>query len=331
MKNCIASTLLLLVAISAIEAASVAKPTCGGSTSSKNINLVNPANPPRVCEYHLKAYSKYVCQLRIDWAMTLAQPTLESADSGLTYAECTKDYFEVDGLRLCGTEVWQHIYVPFNATDGESVVDLVIGLADRAGATGLPTPSWDITVTQLECPAGASVRSLDLQEEEELENLPTIEGRASTIKDGFFVAPPGCLQYFPQSKGAVKSFNYNDGNGIYPSRMNYAICFRRETGTKELTIRAYDFNVGDVVSSSTLTTDENCYSSDSTNDLDADFLMVPQATFEDSHKHATYFCGSIKKDVVISSNNPGPLMVLFNSDDIYRQNEAGFAFTYVVS
>jgi len=48
-------------------------------------------------------------------------------------------------------------------------------------------------------------------------------------------------------------------------------------------------------------TDENCYSSDSTNDLDADFLMVPQATFEDSHKHATYFCGSIKKDVVISS------------------------------
>jgi len=32
-----------------------------------------------------------------------------------------------------------------------------------------------------------------------------------------------------------------------------------------------------------------------------------------------------------SGNNPGPLMVLFNSDDIYRQNEAGFAFTYVVS
>lgn len=66
-------------------------------------------------------------------------------------------------------------------------------------------------------------------------------------------------------------------------------------------IRAYDFNVGDVVSASTLMTDENCYSSDSTNDLDADFLMVPQATFEDTHKHATYFCGSIKKDVVISS------------------------------
>ncbi|XP_037715088.1 uncharacterized protein LOC119550471 [Drosophila subpulchrella] len=326
MKNCIASTLLLLVAASATQAASVATPTCGGSTSSKNINLVNPTNPPRECEYHIKAYSKYVCQLRIDWAMNLAQPTLESDASGLTYAECTRDYFVVNGLKLCGTEVWQHIYVPFNATDGDSVVDLLIGLADRAGATGMPVPSWDMTVTQLECPAGASVRSLDLEEEEAI-----IEGRSTTIKDGYYVAPPGCLQYFPSSKGTVKSFNYNNGNGIYPSHMNYAICFRRQTGTKLLTIRAYDFNVGDVVSASTMMTDENCYSSDSTNDLDADFLMVPQATFEDSHKHATYFCGSIKKDVVISSNNPGPLMVLFNSDDIYRQNEAGFAFTYVVS
>jgi len=230
MKNCVASTLLLLVAVSATQAASVATPTCGGSTSSKNINLVNPTNPPRECEYHIKAYSKYVCQIRIDWEMNLAQPTLESDASGLTYAECTKDYFVVNGLKLCGTEVWQHIYVPFNATDGDSVVDLLIGLADRAGATGLPVPSWDMTVTQLECPAGASVRSLDLEEEEAI-----IEGRSTTIKDGYYVAPPGCLQYFPPSKGTVKSFNYNNGNGIYPSHMNYAICFRRQTGTKLLT------------------------------------------------------------------------------------------------
>ncbi|EDV56177.1 uncharacterized protein LOC6549471 [Drosophila erecta] len=325
MRNCIASALLLLATVAATQAASVAKPTCGGTSSSKNINLVNPKNPPRVCEYHIKPTSRYVCQLRIDWAMTLAQPTLESQGSGLTYAECTRDYFEVDGLKLCGTELWQHIYVPLNATDGESMVDLVISLADRGGDSGLPAAYWDMVVTQLECPAGASVRSLDLDD-----GVP-IEGRATSIKDGFFVAPSGCRQYFPQAKGVVKSFNYNDGNGIYPSRMNYAICFRRQTDTKALTIRAYYFNVGDVVAASTLMTDENCYSSESTNDLDADFLMVPQATFEDSHKHATYFCGSIKKDVVISSNNPGPLMVLFNSDDIYRQNEAGFAFTYVVS
>ncbi|EDV37890.1 uncharacterized protein Dana_GF11194 [Drosophila ananassae] len=328
MMNRVASSLLLLlvVATAAVQSASVATPTCGGTASSKNINLVNPTNTPRECEYHIKAYNKYVCQLRIDFAMTLAQPTLETqADSGLSYAECTQDYFEVNGLRLCGTEVWQHIYVPFNATDGDTQVDIVFSLANRVGYTDLPTPSWDMTVTQLECPAGASVRSLDLDEES------IIEGRASaSTKDGFFVAPPGCLQYFPQSKGVVKSFNYNEGQGIYPSRMNYAICFRRDTDTTALNIRAYYFNVGAQEQATTLLTDESCYSADSTNDLDADFLMVPQATMEDSHKHATYFCGSIKKDVVISSNNPGPLLVLFNSDDIYRQNEAGFAFTYTV-
>ncbi|XP_017150624.1 uncharacterized protein LOC108160873 [Drosophila miranda] len=320
MNDYIASTFLLLVAVAAAQAASVATPVCGGTTSSKNINLVNPTYPPRECEYQIKAYSKYVCQLRIDFAMTLAQPTLETQQStGLTYAECTNDYFEVNGLKLCGTEVWQHIYVPFNATDGESVVDLSVVLANRAGSTGLPTPYWDMTIQQLECPAGASVRELE------------VETRASTIKDGFFVAPPGCLQYFPQAKGVVKSFNYNEGAGIYPSRMNYAICFRRTETTTELNIRAYHFNVGAQESANTLLTDNSCYSSDSTSDLDADFLMVPQATLEDSHKHATYFCGSIQKDVVISTNNPGPLLVLFNSDDVYRQSEAGFAFTYTVT
>ncbi|KAH8284871.1 hypothetical protein KR054_002086 [Drosophila jambulina] len=319
------SLLLLVAALSTIEAAKVATPTCGGTASAKTINLVNPTNPPRVCEYHVTRYSKYVCQLRIDFSMTLAQPSLVSQGSGLTYAECNKDYFEVGGLRLCGTEVWQHIYVPLNATDGETSVDFEIGLADRAGTYGLVTPSWNMVVTQLECPAGASVRSLDVEDEP-----LTIEGRATTINDGFWVAPPGCLQYFPESKGVVKSFNYNEGDGIYPSKMNYAICFRRDADTTSLNIRAYYFNVGAQEQASTLMTDNNCYDSASTSDLDADFLMVPQATMEDSHTHATYFCGSIKKDVVISSNNPGPLMVLFNSDDIYRQNEAGFAFTYTV-
>ncbi|KAH8284671.1 hypothetical protein KR018_011173 [Drosophila ironensis] len=334
MKNRVASSLLLLLAVATttVHSASVAKPTCGGSTSSKNINLITPTNPPRVCEYHIKAYSKYVCQLRIDFAMTLAQPTVETrGDSGLSYAECTQDYFEVNGLRLCGTEVWQHIYVPFNATSGETVVDLEISLADRSGYNTLPTPSWDMILTQLECPSGASVRSLDLDEEEEEEQDSNIVEYSASTKDGFFVAPPGCLQYFPESKGVVKSFNYNEGQGVYPSRMNYAICFRRNTETTALTIRAYYFNVGAQEQASNMLTDDSCYSSDSTNDLDADFLMVPQATMEDSHKHATYFCGSIKKDVVISSNNPGPLMVLFNSDEIYRQNEAGFAFTYTVA
>lgn len=217
--------LLLLIAGSCVQAASVAKPTCGGTTSSKDINLVKPTNPPRECVYHINVYSKYVCQLRIDFAMTLAQPTLqEQADTDLVAAECEQDYFEVNGLRLCGVETWQHIYVPFNASAGASNVDLRIVLANRAGGSQLPTPDWNMVVSQLECPAGASVRELSQP-----------QSRASSFNDGFLVAPPGCLQYFPQAKGVVKSFNYNDGAGIYPSHMNYAICFRRNSDTSQLT------------------------------------------------------------------------------------------------
>ncbi|KAH8407626.1 hypothetical protein KR222_008255, partial [Zaprionus bogoriensis] len=310
--------ILLLLGAACAQAASVAKPSCGGSTSSKDINLVNPTNPPRECEYRINVYSKYVCQLRIDFAMTLAQPTLqEQAETGLMTAECQQDYFEVNGLRLCGVETWQHIYVPFNASAGVSSLDLLIVLANRVGYTQLPTPEWNMVVSQLECPAGAAIRELP-------------QTRASSFNDGFLVAPPGCLQYFPQAKGVVKSFNYNDGAGIYPSHLNYAICFRRNSDTSGLNIRAYFFHVGAESAATSLLTDNSCYRSGSSGSLDADFLMVPQAKLVDSNVRATYFCGAINKDVVISSNNPGPLLVLFNSDEIYEPHEAGFAFTYTV-
>lgn len=217
--------LLLLIAGSFVQAAKEAKPTCGGTTSSKDINLVNPTNPPRECLYHINAYSNFVCQLRVEFSMTLASPTLqEQPATGLIAAVCDQDYFEVNGMRLCGLETWQHIYVPFNASAGTSNVDLRIILANRAGGSVLPTPEWNMLVTQLECPAGAIVRE-----------LPQPESRSKSFTDGFWVAPPGCLQYFPQAKGVVKSFNYNNGAGIYPSNMNYAICFRRNSGTSQLT------------------------------------------------------------------------------------------------
>ncbi|XP_017836179.1 uncharacterized protein LOC108595450 [Drosophila busckii] len=311
---------IALLAVSAAQAASVAKPACGGTTSAKDINLVKPANPPRECVYHVKAYSKQVCQLRIDFAMTLAQPTIqEQANTGLMTAECQQDYFEVNGLRLCGVETWQHIYVNFNASAGESKLDLLLVLANRAGGVNLPTPDWNMQLTQLECPVGAAVRELEAP-----------EARSSSIKDGFFVAPPGCLQYFPEAKGVVKSFNYNDGHGIYPSHMNYAICFRRTTQTNGLTIRSYFFHVGAETAASTLLTDSSCYRSSSSNVRSADFLMVPQAKLVEQNEHATYFCGATNKDVLIRSNNPGPLLVLFNSDEYFEPNDAGFAFTYTI-
>lgn len=222
MKVFIAIALLATLTTPALAGilSSVGKPVCGGSSSSKNIQLQTPNAPPRECVYEIEAYSKYVCQLRIDLKYKLAQPSLPGKENTLQFATCDMDYFQAGGLQLCGEETSQHIYLPFNRTNGVKSVDLRIVLANRVGYHDLPTPSWDIKITQLECPAGASVRA--------------IETRSATTTDGYFVAPPGCLQYFPQPSGTVTSFNFIKGTGVYPGHMNYAICFRRSTDTTAL-------------------------------------------------------------------------------------------------
>ncbi len=49
-----------------------------------------------------------------------------------------------------------------------------------------------------------------------------------------FAAPNGCLQYYMQASGQVKSFNYKiDVTGDNPNHLanlNYAICIRMESG-----------------------------------------------------------------------------------------------------
>ncbi|TMW43854.1 hypothetical protein DOY81_011065, partial [Sarcophaga bullata] len=111
----------------------------------------------------------------------------------------------------------------------------------------LPVAKWSIQVTQLEC---------------------------SVDKDSFFLAPAGCLQYFPQNEGTITSFNYNQGKGIYPGGLNYGICFRRTTETKNLILQNNFFQMGSNGHTNE-DTDEFCYSQ---NGEPSDYLLVPQWT-----------------------------------------------------
>lgn len=215
---------VILVALACFGYASAgifggSKVECGSSTSSKSFSLINPSQPPRTCNYKVDAYSSYVCQLRIEFDFTLAQPTIPSAQNGLEYPECEDDYLEVGGYKFCGRESNQHIYVPFNRTAGEKSLPIKLVTAVRSGGSHLPPLSWDIRVEQLECPKGSPVRSLPV-------------AARSSFSDGWWIAPTGCLQYFPESSGTVKSFNYNNGVGTYQGNLDYAICFKRETDTE---------------------------------------------------------------------------------------------------
>lgn len=217
-------TTLILVALACVGYANAgifggSKIECGSSTDKKSFTLINPSIPPNSCNYKVEAYSSYVCQLRIEFDMQLAQPTLPSAQNGLEYPECVDDYLEVGGYKFCGRERDQHIYIPFNRTAGEKSIPIRVVTAHRAGGSQLPTIVWDIRVEQLECPKGSPVRAFPIAQ------------RAS-FTDGWWIAPVGCLQYFPDSTGTVTSFNYDNGLGTYQGNFDYAICFKRETSTE---------------------------------------------------------------------------------------------------
>jgi len=106
----------------------------------------------------------------------------------------------------------------------------------------------------------------------------------------------------------------------------------------------YFFHLGaEYAEKPTFQLDNHCISN-LNSDMSEDYIMVPEATFLNSKLKATYFCGqSLDEDILRSEynililvfvfflklsfskgTNPGPLMIVFNSDGRYKQKEAGF-------
>jgi hypothetical protein len=81
-----------------------------------------------------------------------------------------------------------------------------------------PRSTWRISVHQFECPLGQSraVKSGNAISASVSENdsiLPIRQPRLGLFSD--WVAPQGCLQYFPHANGTVESFNLNNGVGEF--------------------------------------------------------------------------------------------------------------------
>lgn len=133
------------------------------------------------------------------------------------------------------------MHIPFNITrlDRQKTIELRFRVANRFADSSLSAAMWTVTVTQLECPIGAprsmpSFRSLpEAEPNAEPRAISPFMERTFGTTSGFWIAPVGCLQYFPHPEGTVESFNYNAGRGPYLPNLQYAICFRRrETDTK---------------------------------------------------------------------------------------------------
>lgn len=135
------------------------------------------------------------------------------------------------------------VYVPFNASTGEITKELKFTLANRSLNPSLVDPDWKILVTQLECANGAKRVAIKRQNKSlpsnAEESIQEREGRGRVsddipATDAYFVAPVGCLQYFPDPSGVIESFNFNNGNGVYMGNMKYSICFRRTSKNQQL-------------------------------------------------------------------------------------------------
>lgn len=198
----------------------VIKLACGGTTSNNNSYIVQSGvtalSSP--CSYSVCPCSTDICRIRYDFTThTLAQPVVVTAVAAAgaaaiqTYSaaigDCITDTFSINAPGLygspiiCGSNSGQHMVLDSSGSECQ-LVNFHIG-----GST-TTTRSWDIYVTQYTC----------AQED--------IGG------------PQGCLQYFSESSGTIKTFNYlttntaaaTDAATTHLQNQHYNACFRRAKG-----------------------------------------------------------------------------------------------------
>ncbi|XP_068081826.1 uncharacterized protein [Anabrus simplex] len=323
--------------------------SCSNSTHYKVSYFVSPKTFQHQCDYRVDIVNRDVCQVRLDFeTFSLAQPTSSNfTTDGITNPGylCQNDSFTVSSpsgtnnlgfTSLCGENAGQHIYIPVNASLGPTTVTLNFVLADRTLVSNrqLPTPTWRIKVTQLECASS-------LYDYSTLSSTITALGQQHIRKnslatnDFFRLAPAGCLQYYTERTGTYQSFNYNGGQGPYLANLDYAICFRRYPDVCGIqhtpTFFQLDFDststtIGDRACDQQFTVGTNITA------ISNDYLYIPNGVTQ-ARILQSKFCDSL-----ISSNNyvrsyaPGPLYAYFHSDNVQIISrlgiERGFSIDY---
>lgn len=198
--------------------------TAGGSSSLNNTYIVQTTFVAPSQKYKICPCDDNICRVKLDFnTFTLTGPITgvgsvvtagtPPSTTDISIAEsvgdCVTDTFQVlppSGRAtpvICGSNPNQHMYVDMS---GDECAEVVIGI----GATTSTTRSLDITVTQYHC------------------------------GDHDVAGPPGCLQYFPNTTGKFRSFNFPDlGHGatvtyenVHLSSQNYEVCIRRGNAMK---------------------------------------------------------------------------------------------------
>jgi hypothetical protein len=191
----------------------------GTSASVNNSYIVQTVFTTGSSKYEICPCSDDICRIKFDFTtFTLTGPVTGIGNIiagggtitaiGASMGDCTVDTFQIlasDGRAtpvICGTNANQHMFIDVS-DKGCAHVDLGIGL------TSTTTRSLDIKIIQYAC------------------------------GNDDVAGPQGCLQYFPNSSGKIRTFNFPDqtpgaavGAGVvHLSNQHYKACVRRATAS----------------------------------------------------------------------------------------------------
>jgi len=205
---------------------------CGASVAENCTYFESSTAQAGQCSLEVCPCSSGICQMRLDFiTFMITGPSTSSVtikgttagvvtpNNGKEYSQqtqCLTDTFTVTGPRtgqnrpptICGVNTMEHMYADMEE-DGCNQLDF------QLGATGIDAQipqnrQWNIKITQIEC-------NSDLR------------------------APQGCTQYFYGSNSQeVRSYNWDNGNGLHLANQNQNVCIRRERGNCKICWYAKD-------------------------------------------------------------------------------------------
>ncbi|XP_068622329.1 uncharacterized protein [Battus philenor] len=320
---------------------------CDVRTNTKVAMFINPPlnreSSGLECSYNVEINNNNVCQIRIDFeTFNLAPPTTVEPVENVTQRPgytCRNDIFQVTNLQansdslpsLCGDNSGQHLYVRVNASTNSRSIRINFKIADRSTQPHLPQATWKIKVTQLEC-FNTLGKFRDGILEAITSSLPSTPLSSSADRDEYLIAPPGCLQYYPDRSGIIESFNYNRGDGPYIANLGYATCFKRTPDVCGVKLTAANFQLA-YRDEQNMHVDTDCQVNPVTQGSmqSEDYLFIPEAETLEGLR-GSKFCGISAQNQIIASAPPGPVYVHFHSDNLVTDGvqESGYRFNYNV-
>jgi len=207
------------------------------------------------------------------------------------------DTFVVGGVQnrvpvICGDNDGQHMYLQAPSSTTDLLLMFSFGAANVAR-------SWNIKISFIPC--------------------------GNTM-----IAPKDCLQYFTQSSGSVRSFNWRDTSGLRQlANQDYKVCFRNELiANKRATRICYSTcsvtNGGNPFELSTLTAPNSANSAVGTSCL-TDYFILPDASDTTNNVVADRFCGNTFNTAASPPGAATPLTICSTVKDfsfIYRTDSS---------